>query len=238
MVGTSSDRPAILLVPGFGDDAGVYAPLMSTRLAQTHRLVPVVLPGFGASPLRGATTLRRLARFVDERARKLKARLVMAHSAASIIASLAAQSPGSPLNTILSLEGNLTADDAYFSGTAADYAAPQAFKAAFLTRLDALAKDAPAIGRYRQAVARSDATALWELGCDVARFSSTCDPGDLLLRLRRAVYVYNPDNVPATTRAWLAQSRLEQVRLPNASHWKVFDQPDLLAAALSGVLAQ
>jgi pimeloyl-ACP methyl ester carboxylesterase len=210
---------------------------MSTRLAQTHRLVPVVLPGFGASPLRGTTTLRRLARFVDDRARKCKARLVIAHSAASIIASLAALRAGSPLDTILSLEGNLTADDAYFSGSAADYAAPEDFKAAFLTRLDAMSKDGPAIGRYRHAVARSDATALWELGCDVARLSSTCDPGDLLLRARRAVYFYNPDNVPPATRAWLTRSPLEHVRLPNATHWKVFDQPDLLAAALSGALA-
>jgi pimeloyl-ACP methyl ester carboxylesterase len=237
MARTPSDRSAILLVPGFGDDAGVYAPLMSTRFAQTHRLVPLVLPGFGALPLRGPTTLRRLARFVDERARKFKTRLVIAHSATSIIASLAAQRRGSPLDTILALEGNLTADDAYFSGAAANYAKPQDFKAAFLTRLDAMAKDAPAIGRYRQAVARSDATALWELGCDVAGFSSTCDPGDLLLRVRRAVYLYNPDNVPAASRAWLKRSRLEQVRLRNASHWKVFEQPDLLAAALFAVLA-
>jgi pimeloyl-ACP methyl ester carboxylesterase len=238
MTPTPSDPPAILLVPGFGDDAGVYAPLMATRLARTHRLVPVVLPGFGASPLRGPTTLRRLARFVDGRARKLEARLIIAHSAASIIASLAAQRAGSPLDTILSLEGNLTADDAYFSGAAADYTAPQDFKAAFLTRLDAMAKDAPAIGRYRQAVARSDGTALWELGCDVARFSSTCDPGDVLLRARRAVYFYNPENAPPATRAWLSRSRLRQAPLPNATHWKVFDQPDLLAAALSGALAQ
>lgn len=132
--------PAMILIAGFGDSLSVFDPLLQTQLAQAYRLAAIDLPGFGAPPLRGRTTLQRLAEFVDAQARHLKARTVLAHSVASIIASLAALRAGSPIDTILSLEGNLTADDAYFSGMAAAFDGPDEFRPAFLARLAAMAR--------------------------------------------------------------------------------------------------
>ncbi|NJO32336.1 MAG: alpha/beta hydrolase [Rhodospirillales bacterium] len=222
---------------GSASNQGLFAPLLRTKLARTYLLAAIDLPGFGAPPLAGRTTLDRLAEFVDREARRLSAKMVLAHSVASIIASLAAQRAGSPINTIVSLEGNLTADDAYFSGTAGGFDDPGEFRAAFLARLAELAQADVNISRYRAAVETADARALWQLGVDVQAFSAKQTPGVVLTRTPRAAYFYNPDNLSAASLVWLETSSLNRTWLPGASHWICFDQPDLLAGHILAGLA-
>lgn len=222
----------MILVAGFGDNRSVFEPLLQTKLARAYSLAAIDLPGFGAPPLPGRTTLDRLAEVVDAHARRFSSSIVLAHSVASIIASLAALRAGSPIDTILSLEGNLTADDAYFSGMAAEFDEPDKFRQAFLARLAELERTDANIARYRIAVESADPRALWELGVDVHAFSPVQTPGDALARTERVAYFYNPTNMSSASLAWLEKSRLMGVRLSGASHWRCFDQPDVLAERL------
>lgn len=228
--------PRMLFIAGFGDNASMFDGLLDTVLAERFTLTPLDLPGFGRPPGAGPTTLVSLADFVAVRARDTGAEIIVAHSVASIIASLAASREDCPLTTILSLEGNLTADDAYFSGTAAEYDSPTAFRAAFLDRLDQMASTAPVIARYRAQVARADPQALWELGRDARHFSEQHHPGELLIDAAEAVYFYNPDNCPQATLDWLAGTNLRSVVLKTATHWASVDQPHRLARELVGAL--
>lgn len=223
----------ILCIAGFGDDASMFDPLVAEGWGLPVRFEPVSLPGFGAPALAGqATTLDALADFVAGRAEAGGARCVLAHSVASIIATLAATRRGSPLDTVLSLEGNLTPEDAYFSGTAARYGSAADFRAAFLDRLGEMATGDPILQRYRARVARADPQALWELGCDAHRFSAETSPGALLLETPHAAYLYNPENLPAASLAWLAENPLPRYELPGASHWPSLDAPRLLAETI------
>jgi len=228
-------RRTILLIAGFGDNGSMYDKLLSTSLAARYRLLPLDLPGFGAPPRAGETTLAGLAEFVAKRAREEGAEIIVAHSVASIIAALAAALPQSPLGTILSLEGNLSPEDAYFSGTAADYDDPLAFRAAFLARLEGMSDD-PVIPRYARAVAAADPTALWHLGCDARRFSAQKNPGEVLMAAGDVTYIYNPDNCPAPTLAWLDTHPMKRIRLDGASHWPSVDVPERLAAEIENVI--
>ena len=79
------------------------------------------------------------------------------------------------------------------------------------------------------AVDNADARALWELGVDVHAFSRVHRPGDVLAQTRRVTYFYNPANLSAASQAWLETSTFKRVCLPSASHWKCFDQSELLA---------
>jgi len=230
-------RPAILMIAGFGDNASMFDGLAGTDLAGDYTLIPVDLPGFGAPPLPGETTLDALASALAGAARRAGAGIVLAHSVASIVAALAARRADCPLHTILSLEGNLTADDAYFSGTAADHADPATFRAAFLARLDEMAAGSPVHARYRDNVATADPVALWQLGRDARRYSETCVPGDELLRAGRVVYLYDPPNCPQSTLDWLETSGMPRRRLPGASHWPSVDRPAQLAAEIRRALA-
>lgn len=236
-VAFSQARPAILLIAGFGDTSEMYSALLQTPLARSFRLLPTDLPGFGAAALE-TTSLQTLAHRVAEVARHEKARIIVAHSVASIVASLAAAQPDCPLQQILSLEGNLTAEDAYFSGTAADHDDPLAFRTAFLARLDDMAKDNPVIARYREKVARADAQALWDLGRDARRFSGETAPGETLLAAADVTYFYNPVNCPQASLDWLLGRKVRQVVLQGASHWPSVDQPERLAAEIEAALAK
>lgn len=228
----------MLCIAGFGDTGSMFVPLLGTPLADHVHISPFDLPGFGAPPLEGAeTTLQALANWVNDQARETGARIILAHSVASIIASLAAQQAGSPIEIILSLEGNLTADDAYFSGTAADYDTPAAFRTAFLARLDTMATGERVIARYRSIVEAADPLALWQLGRDARQFSREHVPGDVLMPSTKAVYLYNSDNVSPASLDWLADKDLPRIVLKGASHWPSIDKPALLSEKLIEALA-
>lgn len=226
----------MLLIAGFGDDVSMYAPLAHTPLADAFDLVPMDLPGFGAPALYRTTSLEALADAVAKRAAAVTANVIVAHSVASIIASLAARRAGCPLTTIVSLEGNITPDDAYFSGTAADFEDPESFRVALLGRLAVMAEADPIMARYREKVVKADPLALWQLGCDARHFSGTHVPGNLLQEAARVIYVYNPDNCPDSTVAWLEEAPFERILLPGASHWPTIDQPEVLASRMLGAL--
>jgi len=229
---TRDGRPWMMLIAGFGDNAGMYERLADTELGRSFRLDPFNMPGFGAPRLEGETTLNSLADAVADRAASVNAGVIVAHSVASIIASLAAGKKTCPLRRIVSLEGNITPDDAYFSGTAADYPDAASFQAAFLPRLEAASRKNPIMRRYLAAVRQADAQALWELGNDARHFSNNHMPGEVLAAAGDVTYIYNPDNCPEATLAWLADHPMRRRVLPDASHWPSVDQPAALSAAM------
>jgi pimeloyl-ACP methyl ester carboxylesterase len=230
------DRPALLMIAGFGDDAGMFERLSAERVARGVDLRPFDLPGFGAPALDTPASLAALADQVHAEACASGAQIILAHSVASIIASLAAQRRDSPLRKILSPEGNLTAEDAYFSGTAADYPDAASFRDTFLVRLEEMESDDPVIARYRQAVLRADPESLWRLGCDARRFSDSHVPGQVLSSAAETTYLYNAENCPPSSMQWLEANEMKRIALPGASHWARVDRPDLLSEAILAAL--
>ena len=230
-------KQKIVCVAGFGDDASMFEPLLATALSREYHILPYSLPGFGSPSLNGSHTLERLAVSLAAFCSSEEARIVLAHSVASIIATLAAQQPASPIEIVLSLEGNLTPEDAYFSGTASKYDDPIAFQSAFLARLDEMAISQPIIARYRSVVARASPQALWELGNDAFRFSQKQIPGEELMRAANVVYLYNLENLPSASIAWLNDSEIPRIKLEGATHWASVDQPNLLASKLQEAIS-
>lgn len=226
--GSDDAQGRILMIAGFGDNASLFEGLAETGLARRYRLIPHDMPGFGAPALAGETTLAGLADNLADAARNTGARIVLAHSVASIVASLAA-AQACPLDTILSVEGNITADDAYFSGTAAEFDDPESFRDAFLARLGERARGSAVVARYRDNVAKADPRALWQLGRDARRFSEARHPGDVLIASARVSYLYDPPNCPQATLDWIDTHPIDKRRLPGASHWPSVDAPELLS---------
>jgi pimeloyl-ACP methyl ester carboxylesterase len=217
---------AILLLAGFGDDGSMFSALSGTELASQYRLITVDLPGFGtARPHRGKTLLKSLARIVNAVAEQEGARIVVGHSLASITSSIAARTPGSVIKGVISLEGNLTPADAYFSGWAATFDQAEDFFLAFLERLEALAANDAILQRYLSIVCNADPRSLWELGRDAFKFSSANIPGDILMTLDSVYYLYNPSNCPPESLAWLETNPIPRSILKGASHWATIDQP-------------
>ncbi len=235
----ASSAPPIVFVAGFGDHGGMFESLDETELGQRFSLIAVDLPGTGQSaPLERRLTLGAAADVVHDVAVRVGAKAIVGHSVGSIVASLVAQRPGNSIDTVVSIEGNLTLDDAYFSGSAAHYESASAFRNGFLERLDAMAVGIPTLTRYRNQIALADAQSIWELGSDTDTWSRRNHPGEVLARSASTVrYLYNPENTPAASLHWLDESDLATIRLDNASHWKAVDQPELMAEKTLQALA-
>lgn len=228
MVPNETPRAGIVMIAGFGDNASMFDGLSDTALARKYTLIPHNLPGFGAPPLAGETTLDALAEALAAEARRTGAKIVLAHSVASIIASLAL-GKDRPLEVILSVEGNITADDAYFSGTAANFDDSASFRTAFLARMAEKGQTSPIFARYHDEVAKSDPQALWQLGRDARRFSEAKHPGEVLTASGKVSYLYDDPNCPQSTLDWLQSNDIYRRRLPGASHWPCIDAPDLFS---------
>lgn len=235
----ASDGEPIILVAGFADHGGMFERLGSTKLGRTFALHALDLPGTGESaPLDEPLTLGRAAALVAEVVNQTSARIIIGHSVGSIVASLAADLPGSSIDTMISIEGNLTPADAYFSGSAASYESPEVFHAAFLARLAERATDDAVLRGYHDRVAIADSTSIWEMGGDTHHFSLEQSPGDVLARCAEHVhYLYNPDNTPDDSIRWLGDHELASTILEGASHWPTTDQPDLVADTILARLA-
>ena len=231
------DGPALALVAGFGDHGGMFEALASTGLGARFALHAIDLPGTGNSePLAETLTLDRAASVVVETVAEISANVIVGHSVGSIVASLVASEPSSDIETVLSLEGNLTAADAYFSGSAAGFDEPEVFHADLLAQLDERAENSPVVRRYRDQVERAEPRSIWELGCDTHRFSTAQSPGThLVTSAKTVVYIYNPANTPQDSLDWIKESDLRTFEV-NASHWSVVDQPVLLSDIMLDIL--
>jgi pimeloyl-ACP methyl ester carboxylesterase len=236
-MGGAEGGPLLLLLPGFGDNGSMFDGMFETALLQRFRLCAVDLPGFGGSPRNDDTaTLAGYGARVASIARSVsKGALTgfVGHSVASIIAAHAATDVHNTLG-VFSIEGNLTASDAYFSGKAAEYSDATQFKTAFIRELSSRAVQMPILHRYIDAVSCADPSAMWELGRDAKMVSDFRDPGEQLLGLNcPLLYYWSPANTPDATKAWIARQRSFPNRVfENGSHWPTVDQPRTTAEAI------
>lgn len=232
-----ADGPPILFLHGFGDSGTMFTPLFATSLAKHHRLIAADLPGFGATPWQsGLTSIAHYGHAAAELAHVLARGSqigLVGHSIASPIALAAARALGPDCNGFFSIEGNLTPDDAYFSGQAADYSDADTFKQAMLAGIWARAQEMAILQRYYAELVHADPQAMWRLGCDARRLSSDDTFGREFAALAtRKLYYWSRDNTPASTIAWLEASDLPQLEFFHASHWPSVDAPGATAAAL------
>lgn len=235
MAGPSTGRP-LLFLHAFADCGLAFVPLFDTPLAAHFRLIAVDLAGFGASPPRkDVLTIAQHAETIVALARSLSPPGpigLVAHSVASMIAVEAAPRLGVLFGGLFSIEGNLTAEDAYFSGRAADFADACSFKQRFLDDLWTMAQTSRVLRRYYAAATLADPTTLWQFGCDARRMSTGDAPGQAYRRIRPSLYYWSPANTAEATRRWIAKYDFDQHRFADASHWPMVDQPNETARAI------
>jgi len=116
------DARKLLCLHGFADSGLMFLPLSETALPNYFELLLIDLPGFGVSPSKpGIALIRDYTRAVAKLAPVISHREsvgLIGHSIVSAIAVDASELLSPPPIGVFSIEGNLTRDDAYFTGKA------------------------------------------------------------------------------------------------------------------------
>ena len=149
------DGPPLVLIHAFGDSGHCYEQVIAHPSLLGYRLIVPDLWGFGGSPARSDTqtvgeysaALIRLIRSVCPN----QSVGLIGHSIAGSMAVQVAEQIAPRVSGVFSIEGNLTPDDAMFTGKAADFEDARAFKAHFLAEIWELAKDADELRHYYSA---------------------------------------------------------------------------------------
>ncbi len=224
----------ILCLPAFADDGTAFTDLGAAAIAERYELIVCDLPGFGASPpLPGNAAISACAEFVVRLADAVspdRAVGVIAHSLSAAVAVEAALRAPERFAAILSIEGNITAADAYLSGQAATYDDAETFKAAFADRIWTLAQSDPTLRRYHRAVRTSNAQAMWALGRDAVLRGADDAFGMSYLRLAdrnvATLYLWSRRNTSQGTAAFIDRHVLPNYEFAVSGHWKASDAPE------------
>lgn len=228
------DAPILLFVPAFGDCGVCYNGVFGTDLAQRYRLVALDLWGFGASPARAdvqsfADFCEALERLVSKLTADGPIGLI-AHSIAGSMAVEVAHSLGEKVAGVFSIEGNLTPDDAMFTGRANNFDDPLDFKASFLDDIWALGQESEALRHYYAGARMGDPRTMWSLGRDAGRVSEENRLGHSFRKLKRpALYYWSKESTPEATQEWIATAGIRNETYLDAGHWPMVDQPEATA---------
>jgi pimeloyl-ACP methyl ester carboxylesterase len=235
MAGPAHGR-TLLFVHAMADCGLAFTPLFATPLAETFRLIAVDLSGFGASPRQDQVlTVSQHAEAIVTLVRSLASSGpvgLVGHSVGSMIAVEAASHLGERFDGLFSIEGNLTAEDAYFSGRAADFDDPYLFKQRFLDDVWNMAQAETILRRFHGMATLADAVAMWNLGRDARRLSIGDAPGQAYLRVRPSLYYWSPHSTVERTQGWIAAAGMAHQQFADASHWPTVDQPAATARAI------
>jgi pimeloyl-ACP methyl ester carboxylesterase len=232
--------PALWCVPALGDCNESFAPLFATELAGRFKLCAPDLFAGSKTPEARAFDLdgfaERLAGTIGQPAEDAPLGLV-GHSLGAAIAVRAVGHLGARVVGLFSIEGNLTEEDAYFSGLATSFDDPELFKQELLTRVAELARRAadhgPSLARYHACLRGASAQALWCLGRSAK--AASCN-GALGAEYRAlpvpSLYYWSPRNTPAATQAYVRKHGVRHAAF-EGGHWPMMEQPDETARQIA-----
>jgi pimeloyl-ACP methyl ester carboxylesterase len=227
----------ILCIHAFADCGTAFMPLLSTPLAESFRLIVIDLAGFGASPRQdNVLTISQHADAVCAVARSMGLPGpigLVGHSVGSMIAVEVASRLDGLFGGLFSIEGNLTAEDAYFSGRAAEFHDAYLFKQRFLDDLWNMAQTQQILRRYYATAVFADPVAMWELGRDARLYSCANASGDAYRRVQPSLYYWSSESTTAMTKSWIVGSGLPHREFGDASHWPMIDRPIEVAHAIA-----
>lgn len=212
--------PAVVGLPGFTDSAVSWQPLVDA-LATQLEIAVIELPGLGhpvpdPTPGNLDQLAERVARVVDHRWNTPV--VLVGHSLGSVLAVRAAHVLAGRCRAIVSIEGNLTAEDAFFTGQAASYDSAEDFRAELAGQARGLAAEGRAPVSFADSIAAGDAHTMWTLGREVAACGSSF--GIELLRAPcPTLYLWSARTTSAASQEFLRGHRLTHEELGLGHHW-------------------
>ncbi len=221
---------SIWCIHAFADSGLAYMELLSSKLNEQFNLYVPDFPGFGISPLKSQKpSLEEASKLLINLIRKVSGNdtiFIIAHSVGGIIGTRTAQKLTNQVKTYFNIEGNLTAQDAYFSGQAVNFDTPAEFKEDFLQQVYKMAKDDYVFKRYFASVCQAQPQALMGWGKSSAKYSDNAGEEFLSLSCSKRYY-WCENNTSDDTQRFIKEYSVPNRCFYNEGHWPFISQPDM-----------
>ena len=219
---------------GFGESHVGFRDAFAHPLAERMRIFLFDWPGCGASPPRPAgLTIEDAAELCRDliESFSLSRRIVLVgHSVGGIIATRMALTGDHSPDLVISVEGNLTLSDAYFSGQAANFDEPESYYAWLRSKILEKAADDEVFRRYSCNLQLADPRTLWTLGRSVLDHPS---PGrDFVSLTCPSIYYWDPASTTDEAKQFLDGNGVRQRKLEGLGHWPMITSPSRFYAAV------
>jgi len=226
-------------IHGAGESGIPFFPLLGSEVARRHRIVVPDLPGFGASPpfADGAASFERMVAHMRQLIAAFSGERRIAfvgHSIGAMIATELVGPLGEQVQSLISIEGNLTPADAYLTGLAAAHAHPIAYQRLLFDRIGAeAAAGEPGAAGLVASLHFADPASLWELARTAAARSTTDQAGAAFAAAAcRKHYYYGDRSLSAAARDFLSAQQFHVRIFPGQGHWLMVEAPDSFHQAI------
>jgi len=164
---------------------------------------------------------------------------LVGHSLGVAICTGVARQQPERIAAFVSIEGNLTEADAYFSGQATKHKTGATFKEAFLRQVFEMAGGSEALQRYYASIRLAHPAAMMQWGLASAQLSKTSVAGEAFKALAcPTLYYWGAESTPEQTQQYIMSEGIANKRFEGSGHWPMIDQPfqcarDVLAFFMS-----
>jgi pimeloyl-ACP methyl ester carboxylesterase len=234
--------PAIWCLHGFGASGTSFLEAFEASALAPYAIRVPDFPGFGASPEGDKPlTIPEAAEFLGEMIHEDPAAggvVLLAHSAGSLVAALAAPSLAK-VRGLISVEGNVTAADTFITARAAQAVNIGAWRMGFIQRQGNLEQMDEATRRYCSDLLMATPSSLrsWA-GSTVEETGSTRGGESLAAAACPKLYTHGAPEVPEATRIFLASHGIPSLGFARSGHSPMVDQPVEFYEAVAGFIRE
>ncbi|MBI4196310.1 MAG: alpha/beta hydrolase, partial [Deltaproteobacteria bacterium] len=221
-----------------GESGLSFREAFDSPLAKNFRLFAPDFPGFGVSPfqsrrgsLRGSTRL--LGELIDQFS-KGRPILLVAHSLGGIVGTWTVQERPKQVRAYISIEGNLTRSDTFFSGLAAKAKSAGKFYHFFKGQILAKARGHEELERYFASLRFADPRALIAWGRSGVEATGLDRSGEEFAGLTcRKIYFWGEESMAHRSREFLRDKDIDHRCFKKCGHWPMIEKPKECYEAIS-----
>jgi len=227
----TSARGSVWYLHGFCCSGHLYEDVFDSVLADDFSIYLPDFPGFGATPpVIPPHTVADSARLLSGLVRRISGDgpiFLLSHSLGGIVGTKAAMELGPSVKGYVTVEGNLTKQDAFLTGMSVDFDDAGAFYDHLASMFLPMTQADPSLRRFTAGFLSADPDAVLAWGRSCAEATGETAAGDEFRALQiPTLFVWGGKSLPGMSREYIERHNMNHQEFPNAGHNVMVDEPE------------
>ena len=226
-----STRANVWYIHGFCCSGHLYENVFDSVLVDDFSIYMPDFPGFGATPpVSPPHTVADSALLLSDLIRRVggdRPVFLLSHSLGGIVGTETALTLGRSVRGYVSVEGNLTRQDAFLTGLSVDFDDAGAFYDHLAGIFLPMAQADPALRRFAAGFLSADPDSVLAWGKSCAEATGETQAGDTFRTLEiPTLFVWGEKSLPEMSREYIERHGMNHLSFANAGHNVMVDEPE------------